>query len=182
MIKSHPHECYIRYLTFGPLLSWWTLGPNVHIHVSLLARHPPQVARSWRDWNPPTLKAPSARSSNYSREERLFCVSAPSFLLGQLYLWVHRLSSSGPPQTALLKEALSPTRQALGPTPATLLHVLSFNADFQRESLLFCASQIVVVIFLSFSASKMHNNTLILIEQQHSRSAWDIVSTVLIFT
>ena len=125
--------------------------------------HPPQVAGSRREtgihphWE---LRQPQPHTS--SPERRRSCVSednvaAPPFffffffLLGQLYLRVHRRSSSGPPQTARLKRgALPPAGQARGqeacyPPP----HSLPFCADFQREFLLFCVSQFIVVIFLS---------------------------------
>lgn len=103
----------------------------------------PGILHKWRGHGQtgihPHWRAPSARASHFSREERRTCVSednvaAPWFLLGQLYLQVHRLSSSGPPQTALLKEALSPIRQAPGQKPATLLHVRSLSELTFKEN------------------------------------------------
>lgn len=79
-------------------------------------------------------------------------VAAPPFFIKASYICEFiGGSSSGPPQTARLKRgALPPAGQARGqkaryPPP----HSLPFCADFQREFLLFCVSQFIVVIFLS---------------------------------
>lgn len=89
-------------------------------------------------WNPPTLAAPAARTSFSSREESLSRVNVtpptptttshpPSFLLGQLYLQVHRLSSFLPSANCSAQRgALAPpagprAKQPRYPPPHSLL-------------------------------------------------------------
>lgn len=99
--------------------------------------------------------------------------SSPLVFIKPLYLQVHRLLSSGPLQTALFKEALSPIRQAPRHKPATLLLVLSLSMRTQREFLLFCVSQFIVVIF--FSSGLTNTQYLTWLERQNSWSTRRVV-------
>lgn len=149
-------------LLFNPRLCW---SPcllsqcNAHIHVTWLVLASSTSGRV-TEKRPESTHTGSSASRSLTlllqRGGALVCqednVAAPPFFIKASYICEFiGGSSSGPPQTARLKRgALPPAGQARGqkacyPPP----HSLPFCADFQREFLLFCVSQFIVVIFLS---------------------------------
>lgn len=149
-------------LLFNPRLCW---SPcllsqcNAHIRVTWLVLASSTSGRV-TEKRPESTHTGSSASRSLTlllqRGGALVCqednVAAPPFFIKASYICEFiGGSSSGPPQTARLKRgALPPAGQARGqkaryPPP----HSLPFCADFQREFLLFCVSQFIVVIFLS---------------------------------
>lgn len=73
LIRNHPREGYVFYLTLSPLLCWCAFALNVHIHASWLAWHPPQVARSRRLESTHTESSFSRQLALLQRGEALVC-------------------------------------------------------------------------------------------------------------